>query len=265
MYFTTDTDSLHHNGKEVGVIKNGDLQTTVNEKLAAEIEKLKVQVQAPTTTKVPTTDDIVNTTGFGVSNEFDLTDKTITIKVTPSADGVNFFYDANLANLGGENIYTKVLVESNNNTLLNTDKLSTSFNLSPANFPAFISFDIRRNINNVTELYSAKAQLNQTSDVQISLYKKRFGDTEIRTQTEVNNYVYNKLGEVQKNVTTKINYGGEEISLQETVNRLLIEISDLKKVTDVSNNKITYTVGAAGKATKTISEALSEITAQLNA
>jgi hypothetical protein len=80
----------------------------------------------------------------------------------------------------------------------------------------------------------------------------------------VNNYVYNKLGEIQKVATNKVNFGGEEITLQETVNRLLIEINELKKVTDVSNNRITYSAGEAGNVSKTISEALSEITAKLN-
>lgn len=271
MYFTTDTDSLHHGGKEVGVIKTGDLQTAVNEKLAAEIVLLKEELaslkSAPTSTTT-TTDNIINTTGFGVTNEYEPTNMTLTVKTTAAADGVTYFYNIlDVTSLPGQPLTNRVIVENGGGTIVvNTDKASTSFTLAPNNFPAYISFDIRRTIDaSITEYYLGKAQLNQTQDVVISLEKKRFGGTEIKSQTEVNNYLYNKVGELQKNQNNKITFGNQgDLSLQESVNRLLTEVDTLKKSLDISTATVSYNNDGSGNVQKTISEALSEIATKVN-
>ena len=271
MYFTNDTDTLHHSGKEVGVIKTGDLQTTINEKLAAEIILLKEELarvrSAPTQIQT-TTDNIVNVTGFGVTNEYEPTNMTLTVKTTAAADGVTYFYNIpDIQGLPGQTLNNRVIVENGSGTIVvNTDKASTSFTLAPNNFPAYISFDIRRTIDQTTtEYYLGKAQLNQTQDVVISLEKKRFGGTEIKSQTEVNNYLYNKVGELQKNQNNKITFGNQgDISLQESVNRLLTDVENLKKTLDISAATVTYNNDGSGNVQKTISEALSEIATKVN-
>lgn len=268
-YFTKPSDQTHHNGKTVGVISNGDSQTAINEKLAAAIEELKATAttKSNTSSASTTTDDVINTTGFGVSNEYEPTAYTVTVKTTTAADGINYFYNLLDINIPGKINFARIIVEDKKQAqIINTVKTSTSFLLSPLNFPAYISFDIRvEDSAGIVDYYSAKAQLSQTNDTIIILDRKKFGGTEIKTQTEVNNYLYNKVGELQKTQTSKVTYADQgELTLQETVNRLVAEVQTLKSSLDISEARITYSSDGTGNIQKTVSEALSEITAKLN-
>lgn len=234
-YFTNPTDSIHHSGASTSIFKNGDTQTQVNEKLAAAIEKL-VQNNGCVSTgnaEITTlnTDLLTNKSRFGATDSFVSSPYQVRVDSKAKESGTNIFYDINPV-LGGTDklLYSRIVVEAKNGVVVDTDKISSSFTLAPENFPASISIDLRKETaDGNIEYLSTKAQLSPVdTTAPVTVFKRELGGTELKTQTDVNNFLKERLDNLQKSVPSSIDYSGEKVSLQETVNRLLIEIAELK-------------------------------------
>ena len=234
-YFTQPSDSIHHNGISTDIIKNGDTQTIVNEKLSAAIEKLTKGngCIGNTTTPITTinTDELINKSGFGATNSFVSSPYQIKMETKAKSEATEMSYDlADAIDSTDKLSYSRVVIEGKQGIIVDTDKISSGVRLAPENFPATISIDIRKETKGGEMQYlSTKAQINPTdSKAPVTLFKREMGGTELKTQSDVNNFLKERLDTIQKSNVNTVNYEGQNINLQETVNRLLIEINELK-------------------------------------
>lgn len=263
-FFTNPSDSNYHSGGSIGVIKNGELQTSVNEKLANEIEQLKAQIsQMSNRPPVSTTDAIENKSGFGISDTFISTGYTAKVSTTPNASGIDVAYDLTEALGKDTKIFSRVIVEGVKNGLntiiVDSDKLSSGFFLSPSNFPASLTIDLRKKTSNGDEFLSAKVPLNPYGEsLSTALYARKFGGTELNTQTKVNDFLFNRLKELENSFTKEVKVGNETKSIQDAFNKLMSDIDDIKRM-DLSN-----AVVKSGNSERSLSDFLNDISSKVS-
>lgn len=235
LFFTTPTDTYHHSGSSVGPIKNGDTQTSVNEKLAAEIESLKAKLnQVQGSTPVSNTDAIENKSGFGTGDSFTPTDSNVLVTTKPTASGIEVSYDLTQALGADTKILSRVIVEGNKNgistILIDSDKLSSGFFLSPDNFPASLTVDLRKRAATGDEFLSAKVPLSSTGEsLRTTLYSRKFGGTDLNTQTKVNDFLFDRVKTLENNIPKEVLVNNSYKSLQDAFNDLSSEIKKLKE------------------------------------
>jgi len=233
-FFTNPSDINYHSGSSVGPIKNGDTQTSVNEKLAAEIESLKNQLSQLSNSKpVSTTDAIENKSGFGISDTFISTDSKVKVTTKPGAASVDVFYDLTEALGKDTKIFNKVTIEGVKNGLnsiiVDSDKISSGFSLSPDSFPASLSVDLRKKTESGDVFLSAKVSLNPFGESSSNvLYARKFGGTDLNTQTKVNDFLFNRLKDVESSSTKEVQLGSETKSLQDAFNSIMSELDKLR-------------------------------------
>jgi hypothetical protein len=235
LFFTTPTDTYHHSGSSVGPIKNGDTQTSVNEKLAAEIESLKAKLnQVQGSTPISNTDAIENKSGFGIGDSFTPTDSNVLVTTKPTASGIEVSYDLTQALGSDTKILSRVIVEGNKNgistILIDSDKLSSGFFLSPDNFPASLTVDLRKRTATGDEFLSAKVPLSSTGEsLRTTLYSRKFGGTDLNTQTKVNDFLFDRVKTLENNIPKEVLVNNSYKSLQDAFNDLSSEIKKLKE------------------------------------
>ncbi len=237
LYFTKPTDQLEHNGKTVGVINNGDLQTTVNEKLALELQELRSLINKMSVGSTPNSIDsstVMNSSGFGQTNSYTDSGKKVTLTVTPASDRVEVFYDLNNAIEEGWEATAKVSVDGNRagikTVLIDSNKLSNGFVLAPNNFPAEIEFEVKLKKGDAVEVLSSKQTLLSGGDNNnYTLYKRQFGATNLQTQKDVNETLYREVQTLKKAVEPKtVKLSGVEQDLQKAIITLKTELDTLK-------------------------------------
>lgn len=262
-YFTEPTDKQHYSGKTIGVISNGDNQTSVLEKLASEIESLKASLSSiGISSPQSSTDSIENKSSFGGSDRFVSTSYKADITTKANTNSIDITFDLSSALGDDEKLYSNVSIEGNragiNAILVSTDKIKSGFSLSPENFPAYITLDLRKRTATGDEFLSAKLPLNPSGEsVSTPLFTRKFGASELKNQTEVNNFLFDRIRSVENSVIQDVNVNNKTYSIQEAITTLLLEIENLKK-TDLSSTNITYQNGN-GNVSKSISEAISDI------
>lgn len=244
-YFTAPTDSLEHNGKEVGILKRGDSQTTVNEKLAAEIETLRELVNTKNVSvNTPTTTTIINDSGFGSDKSEVDSGERLLVKVEPKDDSIYISYSYNLIE-GDEKINSSVSVEGVRNgikTVLNdSNKLINGFYLQPDNFPATLNFDVNLGRNGGQERLSARVVLQPSGDnTNYTLYKRIINSSNLSTQKDVNEYLYRELNRLNK-VTEekKVFLNGVEKNITEAFVEVSTELAKVKnELQEIKNSAL---------------------------
>lgn len=271
LFFTNPSDSSHHSGTSIGVVKNGDTQTSINEKLAKELEELKSKLsQSSSAAPVSNTDAIENKSGFGTTDNFTSTDSKAKITVTPNAASIDVFYDLTDALGKDTKLYNKVSVEGLKNgsqaIIVDSDKLSSGFSLSPNNFPAYLTIDLRKRTDLGDVFLSAKVQLVSTGgDLSTNLYSRNFGGTELNTQTKVNDFLFDRVKKVEGSIQNTVTVAGKTKTIQEAINDLHFAVENLKNL-DLSDINVTYTntESSTGSVSKPISEVISDISNRLN-
>lgn len=267
-YFTEPTDKQHYSGKSIGVVSNGDSQTSVIEKLAAEIESLKASLSnIGVSSPQQSTDNVENKSSFGGSDSFVSTPYKVDITSKPNTNSVDITFDLTKALGTDEKLYSNVSIEGNrsgvNAVLVSTDKTKSGFSLSPENFPAYITVDLRKRTATGDEYLSAKLPINPAGEsVSTPLFMRKFGASELKNQTEVNNFLFDRLRTVENSLIQDVNVNNNTYSIQEAITTLALEVENLKK-TNLSSVNITYQNGD-GNVTKPISEALSDIVTAVN-
>lgn len=233
-YFEDPTDKLQHNGKEVGVIKKGDTQTVVNEKLATEIEVLRgLVITKNNVVNTPTTTTILNDSGFGSDKSEVDSGERLLVKVEPKDDSIYVSYEYNL-NAGDEKINSSVSVEGVRNgikTVLNdSNKLISGFYLQPDNFPATLNFDVNLGRNGGQERLSAKVVLQPSGDnTNYTLYKRIINSSNLTTQKDVNEYLYRELNRLNKiTEEKKVFLNGVEKNITEAFVEVSVELAKVK-------------------------------------
>jgi hypothetical protein len=254
-FFTTPTDTNYHSGLSVGSIKNGDTQTFVNEKLAAEIESLKAKLnQVQGSTPVSNTDAIENKSGFGTGDSFTPTDSNVLVTTKPTASGIEVSYDLTQALGADTKILSRVIVEGNKNgistILIDSDKLSSGFFLSPDNFPASLTVDLRKRTTTGDEFLSAKVPLSSTGEsLRTTLYSRKFGGTDLNTQTKVNDFLFDRVKTLENNIPKEVLVNNSYKSLQDAFNDLSSEIKKLKEENAALKNLNTNTTSTSTNST----------------
>ncbi len=234
-FFTTPTDTNYHSGLSVGSIKNGDTQTSVNEKLAEEIESLKAKInQMQNASPVSNTDSIENKSGFGISDTFISTDLKVMVTTKPSAAGVDVTYDLKDALGSDTKIFNKVSVEGLKNgvntILVDSDKITSGFFLSPDNFPAYLTVDLRKKTSTGDEFLSAKIPLKSTGEsLATTLYSRKFGGTDLNTQTKVNDFLFERVKTLENNIPKEVIVNNDRKTIQDAINELSSEVKRLKE------------------------------------
>ncbi len=262
MYFTEPSSKNYHDGRNVGVIKAGDDQTSVNEKLAQEIEKLKTATPQVVDDSVMDTDKLLVTNGFGSTDGYSIFQEKFSVTTIPRQNSIGVEYD--LANLV-KNATVKsvsVTVEGKRSgldaVLVKSDKTFSSFNLSPENFPASLSVNVKVNDGQSDKLITGKMTLNPVGEGGLyTVQVKDFQRSELRTQTEVNNYLNSRVASIEKSLNSVVVLGNTEYTIQQALSLIWQEIQDLKNM-DLSNIKVSYSAGA-GNVTKTVGEALTDV------
>jgi hypothetical protein len=247
-YFENPTDSLQHNGKEVGILKKGDTQTTVNEKMAAELDYLKALVLSQSRNiEQQSSGNIINDSGFGSDKSEVDSGERLTVKVEPKDDSIYVSYEYLLPE-GSERVNSNASVEGIRNgvktVLIDSNKLINGFYLQPASFPATLSFDVNVNRNGQQERLSAKVQLQPSGDdTKYTLYKRIINASNLTTQKDVNEYLYRELNRLNK-VTEekKVSVNGVEKSMVEAFVELNVQISELKKEIEILKSNSTGSI-----------------------
>lgn len=233
-YFEDPTDRLQHAGKEIGVIKRGDTQTAVNEKLAAELEALKNQMSRKEPQNVGSTSTIINDSSFGIDKNLVDSGERLNVKVEPKDDKIFVSYNFTMPN-GAEKVSSDVSIEgiiSGNQTLLSeSPKLISGFYLNPDNFPATLNFNVDMRTGNSLDKLTARVQLNPTGDnTDYTVYKRNINNSDLKNQKEVNEFLFREVNRLNKSTEeNKIFYKGGQMTLTEIVLDLTKEVSELRK------------------------------------
>ena len=235
LYFAKPADTIEHSGKEIGVLKKGDTQTTVNEKLAQEIELLKQKAETPAVEQKIDSGSVLNNSGFGQSSNYIDSGKKVRLSVSPSSDNINIFYDLSSILEEGWNLeFVRAYVEGNRNgtktVLIDSNKVSSGFNLSPNNFPASIDFEARLKKGSTVEVLTTKQSINNNGDdTNYTLYKKELGSTNLRTQDDINVALYRDIQNIKQALEPKtVKVGTENLDYQGAILSLKTEIDTLK-------------------------------------
>jgi hypothetical protein len=267
-YFQDPTSKTFHDGKNTGVLKFGDSQTTVNEKLAAEIESLKTNSTPQLVDdSAMDTDKLLVTNGFGSTDGYSVYQEKFLVTTAPKQNSIGVEYD--LASLIKNSTVKTVSVTVEGKragldaVLVKSDKTFSSFNLSPENFPASLSVSIKVNDGQSDKLINGKMTLNPSGESGLyTVQVKDFQRSELRTQTEVNNYLNSRVASIEKSLNSVVVLGNTEYTIQQALSLIWQEIQDLKNM-DLSNIKVSYSAGA-GNVTKTVGEALTDVYTDLN-
>lgn len=235
LYFAKPANTIEHNGKEIGTILKGDTQTTVNEKLAQEIELLKQQMVIPKADSKIDSSTVINNSGFGQSSNYLDSGKKVRLKVTPAAENIAVFYDlSSILEDGWKVEFTRAYVEGNRNgiqtVIADSNKTSSGFTLSPNNFPATIDFEARLKKGDTIEVLTAKQTLYTTGDdTDYTLYKKELGSNNLQTQKDVNDTLYRDIQNIKKALEPKtVKVGSENLDYQGAILALKAEIDQLR-------------------------------------
>lgn len=272
MYFTQPTESLHYSGKEVAGIKNGDNLNTVIEKLVGEIDRLNGVIASTSTASKPTdvsTDSLKASNSFGTNALYTDSSYSAKLVVTPKSNSVEVGYDLNAVG-AGDRIYSRVVIDGNRNgsntVLVDSDKMSNGFVLSPDNFPATMTVEVRRKDvqSGETKVYTGSIPISSTTKSgDYPVFSKALNNSNLETQTQVNDFLYQQIVSLQKTVSNSISVDGGSKSVSSAVSELKAEIEDIKRQ-DVASSKIVYSNGD-GNVTKTLQEAINDITSSVNA
>lgn len=233
-YFEDPTDKLQYNGKEVGVIKKGDSQTTVNEKLAEEIESLKQKLSSKEPLIGASTASVKNDSVFGFDKSLVDSGERLLVNVEPKEDSIYVSYNFNISE-GAEKVFSNVSVEGMKsgiqNVIMESNKLSNGFYLSPDNFPASINFNLDQNRNGTIERLTTRVQLQPTGDnTSYVLYKRNLNKSDLQTQKDVNEFLFREVNRVSKSTEEKkVMYKGSQKDIFEVVVDMANEIAQLKK------------------------------------
>jgi len=258
-----------HSGKNIGTIKFGDSQSTVNEKLAAEIETLKnSSVPQLADDSVMDTDKLLVTNGFGSTDSYSTFQEKFLVTTTPKQNSIGVEYDLSNITKGATVKTVSVTVEGKraglDTILVKSDKVYSSFNLSPDNFPAALSVNVKINDGQSDKIVTGKVTLNPAGESGLHATKvKDFQRSELKTQTEVNNYLNSRVASIEKSINSTVILGNTEYTIQQALSLIWQEIQDLKNL-DLSNIKVSYSSGTPGNVTKTIGEALTDVYTDLN-
>ncbi len=262
MFFTTEpTSKLGHDGKSVGVITQGDTQTAINEKLAAEIEKIR-ESKTIITTKDTTAEDVMLTTAIGNTSAYAEYPEKYALKVTPKQNTIDVAYDISSV-IGNSTLKTaKITVEGKRNgsdaILVSSDKKTSGFSLSPDNFPASLSIEVKVNDGAKDILLQAKTQLRaEGMDGLYTVTVKDFNKANLKTQGDVNTYFEGKIAGLEKSVSNSVILANKTYSIQDAIALLYSEIQDLKNA-NINTTNVTYKVGESN-VTKTLSQALEDL------
>lgn len=235
LYFAKPANTIEHNGKEIGNIRKGDSQTVVNEKLASEIEALKQIVETPKVDSKIDSSTVINNSGFGQTSNYIDSGKKVRLKVTPSADNINVFYDlSSILEEGWKLEYSRAYVEGSRNgtqtIIADSNKTSNAFTLSPNNFPASIDFEARLRNGDAVEVLTVKQTVNATGDdTNYTLYKRELGSNNLTTQKDVNDTLYRDIQNIKQALEPKtVKVGTENLDYQGAILSLKREIDQLK-------------------------------------
>ena len=271
MYFTNPSDTLQYNGSEVAGIKKGDNLTTVIEKLASEVDRLTSELSAVSKQKTvapASTDSLENKNSFGTTSGFIDSSYSAKVNVTPKSNSVDVFFDLNSIG-SGDKTYSRVFVEGFRNgvstVLVDSDKMSNGFILSPDAFPATMSIEVRRKAQDgSTSIYTTSIPLSSTTKSgDYPVFSKAINSSDLKTQTDVNQFLFDQILSIQKTVANNLNVDGGTKNVATAIAELQSDIEDLKKQ-DVASSKIIYSNGE-GNVTKTLQEAIGDITSSVNA
>lgn len=263
-YFEESVSKFFHGGNSVGVVKQGDNQTVVNEKLAAEIEKLKESKS--TTTPEITSDNLSVTSGFGSDDKYSEYTEKYQISVTPKNNYISVDYDLSNLLKGVTKKSLSVTVDGKrgglDSTLVSSDKTLAGFSLSPDNFPATLTVDLKVNDGKGDKQITSKLTLNPAGESGMyAANVKEFRKSDLRTQTQVNEYLNSRIANVEKNFVDNVVLGSGTYTTQEALSMIWKEIQDLKNL-DLSSIEVTYKNPASpnsGNVTKSIGQALNDI------
>lgn len=233
-YFEDPTDKLQYTGKEVGAIKKGDSQTTVNEKLAEEIEALKQKLSSKEPLVGASTATVMNESSFGFDKSLIDSGERINIKIEPKEDNIYVSYTFSMSD-GAEKLSSNISIEgrkSNLDTILkDSSKLVSGFYLTPDNFPASLIFNLDQKKAGVLERLTAKVQLQASGDnTNYTVYKRNINTSDLKTQKDVNEFLYQEVNRLNRtSEEKKIFYKGAEKNITDVVFELINEVEVLKK------------------------------------
>lgn len=272
-YFTEPSSKNYHDGKNIGAIKAGDTQTAINEKLATEIESLKTKTSTPQIAddSAMSTDKLLVTNGFGSTDSYSVYKEKFSVSTSPKQNSIGVEYD--LSNLIKDTTVktVSVTVEGKrsglDSILVKSDKTFSSFNLTPDNFPAALSINLKVNDGQSDKLISGKIPLNPTGESGMyAVNVKDFQRSELKTQTEVNNYLNSRISSLEKSIESVVVLNNKQQTVQEALSLIWQEIQDLKNM-DLSNIKVSYQNPSdpnSGKLSKTVGDAISDIYTELS-
>ncbi len=271
LFFTTPTSSMHYSGKDVANIKNGDDLNTVVEKLVSEIERLNTELSNATrqgsSTKM-STDSLENKNSFGAAPGYIDSSYTAKLTVTPKSNSIEVFYDLN--DIGtGEKLFSRVTVDGYRNglnaLLVDTDKMSSGFVLGPDAFPATMNIEVRRKASTGEMLvYTGTIPMSVTTQSgNYPVFSKSLNKSDLKTQTEVNDFLYKEIVSLQNSVKNTISTPDGSKTVYQELQEIKNEVQSVKGQ-DVASAQIVYKNGN-GNVTKTLQEALDDIVSSVNA
>ena len=270
LYFTTPTNSMHYSGKDVANIKNGDDLNTVIEKLAGEIDRLNAELVNATrgnsSTKM-STDSLENKNSFGAAPGYIDSSYTAKLTVTPKSNSIEVFYDLNDVGTG-EKLFSRVTVDGYRNglnaLLVDTDKMSSGFVLGPDAFPATMNIEVRRKASNGEMLvYTGTIPMSVTTQSgNYPVFSKSLNKSDLKTQTEVNDFLYKEIVSLQNSVKNTISTPDGSKTVYQELQEIKNEVQSVKGQ-DVASAQIVYKNGN-GNVTKTLQEAIDDIVTSVN-
>ncbi len=187
----------------------------------------------------------ITASGSSNTNTTIVTNKTASIKTTPSSTGVNVDFNLNdVINNLGENtsvLKTKTTIVGQKNgypsNIITTDKTSATVMLKPDNFPAYIETELRYSDSTGEKTVSLKVPVNNTaSEINLPLQGGNTGVTPINTQEDLNANHQDRLLNLENLVTSinNVNITGSNTNLPansnlgQTLAYVLSEIESIK-------------------------------------
>jgi len=270
LYFTTPTNSMHYSGKDVANVKNGDDLNTVIEKLAGEIDRLNTELANATrgnSSAKMSTDSLENKNSFGAAPGYIDSSYTAKLTVTPKSNSIEVFYDLNDVGTG-EKLFSRVTVDGYRNglnaLLVDTDKMSSGFVLGPDAFPATMNIEVRRKASNGEMLvYTGTIPMSVTTQSgNYPVFSKSLNKSDLKTQTEVNDFLYKEIVSLQNSVKNTISTPDGSKTVYQELQEIKNEVQSVKGQ-DVASAQIVYKNGN-GNVTKTLQEAIDDIVTSVN-
>jgi hypothetical protein len=270
LFFTTPASSMHYSGKDIANIKNGDDLNTVVEKLVSEIERLNTELANATkqgsSTKM-STDSLENKNSFGAAPGYIDSSYTAKITVTPKSNSIEVFYDLN--DIGtGEKVFSRVTVDGFRNglsaLLVDTDKMSSGFLLGPDAFPSTMNIEVRRKASTGEMLiYTGTIPLSATTQSgNYPVFSKSLNKSDLKTQTEVNDFLYKEIVSLQNSVKNAVSSPDGSKTVYQELQEIKNDVQSVKNQ-DVASAQVVYKNGE-GNVTKTLQEALNDFSDAIN-